>query len=107
MATEFISVGIGKMFILLVLVINLLFFTIKELRKKKEIILMAVLLTLLSLGTLLNLLTTYSDEESLVMMSHLVGVGMVGMTTMLIAISSNLRMKRVMKNGIKLIHNHN
>ena len=94
---------VGKILILGILIIDLFYFSAKELSRYRETVLMGTLLCLLCIGSLFEFLTDYTSSPPFVTMKHVLGVAFVGITAMLISISAHIRMKKVMKRGVRVI----
>ncbi len=96
--------NIGKLFLFLILLMNLVFFSVQEFRKRRKMILLVVFLFLLSVGALFSFLADLSELRMIELLWHVMGIGFVGITAMLISVSANKRMQKVMRHGIKLVH---
>ena len=87
----------GKLVLLIILLLNFFYFLRAEFERHKKTILTVVMIFLMIIATLLWIMIDYVPHDVFYLFLHFLGVCCIGATAMFIAVSSNIRMRKVMK----------
>jgi predicted ferric reductase len=101
-----LAIATGKIVLLLILLLNLFYFLRIEFERHKKTVLMVVTIFLLILADLLWMAEEFYLSDAIRFFLHFLGVCCIGLTAMFIAVSSNIRMRKVMKRDIRAAAKH-